>query len=74
MNARLEQLVGSLREYAIYRFGLCGQEEHSLQETAEHYSFSPERVVSLDSAVLRQMGIRMPYIGRSSRLKKFLDE
>lgn len=75
MNNCLEQLVGKKREYAIYRFGLAGQKEHSLYETAEHFSISVERVRTLDNSTLRAMKIRMPTIrSRSSRLKKFLEE
>lgn len=75
MNDCLNQLVGIKREFAIYRFGLDGQKEHSLRETAEHFSISTERVKTLDSSILRTMGIRMPTIrSRSKRLKKFLEE
>ncbi len=75
MNNCLEQLVGKKREFAIYRFGLAGQKEHSLYETAEHFSISVERVRTLDNSTLRAMKIRMPTIcSRSSRLKKFLEE
>ncbi len=75
MNDCLEQLIGKKREYAIYRFGLAGQKEHSLYETAEHFSISVERVRTLDSSTLRAMRIRMPTIrSRSLCLKKFLEE
>ena len=75
MNNCLEQLVGKKREFAIYRFGLAGQKEHSLQETAEHFSISVERVRIIDSSILRAMRIRMPTIRtENSKLKKFLEE
>ncbi len=75
MNDCLEKLIGKKREYAIYRFGLAGQKEHSLYETAEYFSISVERVRTLDSSTLRAMRIRMPTIcSRSSCLKKFLEE
>ncbi|MGN0466180.1 MAG: hypothetical protein ACI4F9_07520 [Lachnospiraceae bacterium] len=73
MNNCLERLVGNKREYAIYRFGLAGQKEHSIYETAEHFSIPIERVRTLDSSILRAMKIRMPTIrSRSSCLRKFL--
>ena len=62
MNSCLDKLIGKMREYAIYRFGLDGQKEHSLHETAEYFSISAERVRSLDSRALRMMGIRIPTI------------
>ena len=75
MNDCLEQLSGSKREFAIYRFGLAGQTEHSMYETAEHFSISVGKVKILDSTILRGMKIRMPTIqSRSSHLKKFLEE
>ncbi len=75
MNDCLEKLVGEKREFAIYRFGLAGQKEHSLYETSEHFSISVEKVKSLDSSVLRAMKIRMPTIrSRSTHLEKFLEE
>lgn len=75
MNDCLDALSDEEREYAIYRFGLEGQKEHSLKETAEHFSIAKGRVASLDSGILRMMGIRMPSIRhRSSRLKDYLEE
>ena len=75
MNSCLDQLVGKTREYAIYRFGLDGQKEHSLSETAEYFSISARRVRSLDCHILRTMSIRMPTPpSQRLRLKEFLGE
>ena len=60
MNGCLDHLTGKTREFAIYRFGLEGQKEHSLRETAEYFSVSHQRVRALDCHILRAMGIRMP--------------
>ena len=60
MNDCLDKVVAKEREYAIYRFGLEGQKEHSLKETAEHFAITPARVRSLDCSIMRMMKIRMP--------------
>ena len=74
MNDCLHNVVGKKREYAIYRFGLEGEKEHSLKETAEHFSITAARVKSLDCSIMRTMKIRMPTIrSRSPRLKEFLE-
>lgn len=72
MNNCLDKLVGISREFAIYRFGLDGQKEHSLCETAEYFSISTKRVKTYECSTLRKMGIRMPNIRSSSRLNDFL--
>ena len=74
MNDCLDKVVGKQREYAIYRFGLERQKEHSLKETTEHFSITAGRVRCLDCSIMRAMGIRMPIIrSRSSNLKEFLE-
>lgn len=74
MNDCLDKVIGKQREYAIYRFGLEGQKEHSLKETAEHFSITTGRVRCLDCSIMRAMGIRMPTIrSRSPKLKEFLE-
>ncbi len=75
MNDNLDKLVGKHREFAIYRFGLDGQKEHSFIETVEHFSLSHVRVKALESSILRTMGIRMPTIRpKNVNLKQFLEE
>ncbi len=57
MNECIDSLIGKTRAFAVYRFGLEGQEPHSRKEAAEHFSITVERAATLETTVFRQMGI-----------------
>ncbi len=74
MEENLSQFSQKLAEFTTYRFGLNGENIHSRSETAEYFSIPLERIPAIESAVLHQMGLRMPTPrSRSSRLRKYLE-
>lgn len=64
------EVKGKNREFIIYRLGLNGQESHTYEETAEHFSISVERAKQLERQIFRSA---FHCHHDSKRLKKYLE-
>ena len=74
----LDNLTGKYKDFAIYRFGLLGNPEHSREDTAEHFSISLDRICTLENSICMKATGRSLFHWiitgrRANRLKNFLE-
>lgn len=73
---RIEQILGTLdereRKILILRFGLQGKEPHTLEEAAQEFGITRERIRQIEALALRKIRVRLQL--RKEKFEDYLSE
>lgn len=75
-NERIQKLLDYLddreKKILMLRFGLCEQEPHTLEQVAQHFDITRERVRQIEAAALKK--IRLQLAEQNDRLENYIQE